>query len=144
MSQLNINYPTMEIAICLVDFAPLVSGHERGLVGDIIAVRKPHYGIGTKELDGFMWLRVEGLEEAEFSKLTNAISSHDKRRYCIPLEKLFELDPNFDIDLAKQSGSNYQPFLFVDDESDYSFILEQYKPFNVFGLIYDKVTGDYI
>ena len=151
MSFLNPNYPTMEIAISLVDYAPLASGHERVLVGDIIAVRKPDYGIGTKELENFLWLRVEGLEEDEFSKLTDNISDstsniiYDKRRYCIPLEKLYELEPTFDIDLATTAGSIYQPFLFVDYESDYSFIMENTQlPFQVFGLIYDKVIGDYI
>jgi len=151
MSFLNPNYPTMEVAISLVDYAPLASGHERVLAGDIIAVRKPDTGIGTKELEDFLWLRLEGLEEDEFSKLTDNISDstsniiYDKRRYCIPLERLLELDSTFDIDLTLQAGSKYQPYLFVDYELDYSFVLENpLQPFEVSGLVYDKVIGDYL
>lgn len=149
MSFLNPNYPVMEIAISLVDYAPLSSNHERVLVGDVVGIGKPSYGIGLKEIDNFLWLRVEGLEEAEFPKLTSSISTsagtYDKRRYCIPLAKLLELDPTFDVDLAIQAGSKYQPFLFVDDEGDYSFIMENgVQPFEVSGLIYDKAIGDYL
>ena len=149
MSELDPNYPVMEIAICLVDYAPLPSGHERALVGDIVAVRKPSVGIGVKEAKLYLWLRVEGVEDGEFPKLVNYIMDstsdviYDKRRYCISLEKLKENYPYFDIDLALDQDTIYQPFLLLDD--DYTFILENdVQPFQVNGLIYDKITGDYL
>ena len=38
-----------------------------------------------------------------------------------------------------------QMFLPVDDESDYSFVLKNGElPFQIFGLVYDKVIGDYL
>ncbi len=151
MSELDPNYPVMEIAIALVSYAPLASGHERIIEGDIVAVRKPDYGVGRKEIEEYMWLRVEGLEESEFSRLTDYISDstsgivYDKRRYSIPLEKLEELDPEFDIHLAQDDDRIYQPFLLVDYEEDYSFVLEDgHLPFQISGTVYDKVTGDYL
>jgi hypothetical protein len=114
-----------------------------------VAVRKPNVGIGAKETKSYLWLRVEGLEEGEFPKLVNYIMDstsniiYDKRRYCIPLEKLKENYPDFDIDLALDQDTIYQPFLLLDD--DYTFILENdVQPFQVSGLIYDKITGDYL
>ena len=62
MSELNLNYPVMEIAINLVNYASLDSGHERALMGDIVAVRKPNTGVGRKEVENYLWMRVEGLE----------------------------------------------------------------------------------
>jgi len=152
MSELDPNYPVMEIAISLVAYAPLASGHERVIEGDIAAVRKPNEGIGREEAKHYMWMRVEGLEESEFAKLTDYIVDstsniiYDKRRYCIPLEKLYEADPEFDIDLALEEDHIYQPFLVVDyDDRTFEFLLEDgHLPFQVSGLIYDKVIGDYL
>jgi hypothetical protein len=150
MSETNINYPVMEIAISLVSYAPLSSGHERVIQGDIVAIRKPYIGIGTKEATNFLWLRVEGLEESEFYRLTDSISDstseivYDKRRYYIPLERLQEIDQEFDLELALTPDSIYQPFLILDEDT-YTFILEDgHQPFQVSGLIYDRVTGDYL
>jgi len=149
MSDINTNYPVMEIALSLVSYTPLESGHERVIEGDIVAVRNPGTGVGRKEVEEFLWLRIEGLEDSEFDRLTQTVETtageFDKRRFCIPLEKLEELDPEFDIDLALEDDRIYQPFLLVDYETDYSFILEDgHLPFEVNGLIYDKVTGEYL
>ena len=150
MSELNPNYPIMEIAISLVDYASLASGHERVIVGDIIAVREPDTGVGKEEVENFLWMRIEGLEESEFFNLTDSIVTsagveYDKRRYGIPLEKIYEIDPDFDVDLALEDGRIYQPFLLVDYDEDYSFILEDGQlPFQTSGLIFDKETQEYI
>ena len=143
MSEINPHYPVMEIAISLVDYAPLSSGHERALVGDIVAVRKPSDGIGRKEANIFMWLRVEGLEENEMFMLTNEVDGYDKRRYCIPLEKIKELKSDFNEQLALDSNTIYQPFLTIDEENGFYFIIEN-TPLQVSGLVYDKVIGDYL
>ena len=150
MSEINQNYPVMEIAISLVDYNELETGHERALMGDIIDVRKPDTGVGRKEVEEYLWLRVEGLEESEFYKLTESVVTsagieYDKRRYTIPLEKLEELDPEFDINLALDDDRIYQPFLLVDYESDYTFVLEDgHLPFQTSGLIFDKETQEYL
>jgi len=151
MGVLNPNYPVMEIAISLVSYAPLASGSERILTGDIAAVRHPDIGVGRKEVEEYMWLRVEGLEEGEFYGLTELIEDstseiiYDKRRYCIPLEKILEVVPNFDIDLALDDDRIYQPFLLVDYDEDYTFVLEDCcLPLQISGLIYDKLIGDYL
>jgi len=151
MGDLNPNYPVMEIAISLVSYAPLASGTERILTGDIAAVRHPDVGVGRKEVEEYMWLRIEGLEENEFYDLTELIEDstsgiiYDKRRYCIPLEKIEEIDPDFDIDLALDNDRIYQPFLLVDYDEDYTFVLEDgHLPLQVSGLVYDKAIGDYL
>lgn len=151
MSLLDPNYPVKEIAISLFSYAPLSSGHERVIEGDIVAVRDPDIGVGRKEVEEFLWLRVEGLEESEFDRLTDYVQDstsdivYDKRRYCIPLERLIEADPEFDINLATDDDRIYQPFLLVDYDTDYSFVLEDgHLPFQVSGLIYDKTIGDYL
>jgi len=150
MSELDPNYPVKEIAISLISYAPLQSGHERIIEGDIVAVRDPNIGVGRKEVEEFLWLRVEGLESSEFDRLTDNIQSstgenYDKRRYTIPLEKFEELDTEFDINLALDDDRIYQPFLLVDYDTDYTFVLEDgHLPFQVSGLIYDKVTGEYL
>ena len=150
MSELDQNYPVMEIAISLVNYAPLDSGHERVLVGDIVTVRKPDIGVGRFEVYNYLWLRVEGLEESEFSRLTDSIVSsagekYDKRRYGIPLEKLEELDPEFDADLALDTDNIYQPFLVVDYLDEYYFILEDdHQPFQINGMVFDKETQEYL
>ena len=150
MGELNLNYPEMEIAISLVDYAPLDSGHERVIVGDIVAVRNPYIGVGREEVENFLWMRIEGLEESEFDRLTDSITTsageqYDKRRYGIPLEKIYEIDPDFDIDLALEDDRIYQPFLLVDYDEGYYFILEDGQlPFQVSGLIFDKETQEYI
>lgn len=150
MGALNPNYPVMEIAISLVNYTPLESGHERLLVGDIVAVRKPDVGVGRKEVEEYLWLRVEGLEEGELQILVESITTSageqfDKRRYGIPLEKIKEIDPDFDVDLALEDDRIYQPFLVVDYDEGYYFILEDgQQPFQTSGLIFDKETQEYI
>lgn len=148
MSDINPNYPVMEIAVSLISYSPLESGHERIIEGDIVAIRRPNIGVGIQEAINFLWLRIEGLEESEFYRLTDSIttsaSDFDKRRYCIPLEKLEEIDNEFDVDLALISDLIYQPFLTLD-EDDYTFILEDgHLPLQVSGLVFDKVTGEYL
>jgi len=142
MSEINPNYPVMEIAILLVDYAPLSSGHERGLVGDVAAIRKPANGIGLKEAKILLWMRIEGLEESDMYKLVGNIEGYDKRRYCIPLEKIKQIRPDFNEDMALNTDIIYQPFLMID-EDDYCFILDD-TPLQISGLIYDKVIGDYL
>ena len=144
MGQTNPNYTVFEIAISCEYGGVHTNGlKERKTVGDIIAVRRPNTAIGRLEMSGYIWLRVEGLEENEMARLKDPIDGHDKRRYCIPLDRLLAIAPAFNISRAKDLNDKYQPFLGVDEEPPYRFIYG-HRPLNVHGLIFDKQTGRYI
>lgn len=149
------DYPVAEIALSLEYGGVLASGHERKIVGDIIAIRKPSAGIGMAEMKRFLWLRVEGLEENEFGTLTmleseeggpgEDLTSYDKRRYCIPLERLKALYPDFDINRALDSDDIYQPFLPVDEDGPALYLTSSVvAPLSVEGLVFDKRTRTYL
>ena len=142
MSFLNFNYPEMEIALSTVSEAPLDSGHERKLAGDIVGIREPDIGAGLRELKRYLWLRVEGLEENEWDVLASQIKGFDKRRFCIELNRLKQFNVNFDPEQAKDITKIYQPFIPVDEETGLWLIHP--TPINILGLIYDKVHGIYL
>ena len=145
MGQVNPNYPIKEVAISLESF-PIESEHERKQEGDIVTIRDTHYCIGLKEMSRYLWLRIEGLEESEFDELVSVLVddgiTFDKRRYCILLEKLKEVDPNFDLDRARDLEDVYQPYLVIDEDTGIFLIAEE--PFQVQGLIFDKSIGEYL
>ena len=156
MGYTNPNYPVMEIAINTENHAPN-GENERSLEGDIIAVRKPLDYIGTKEANTFLWLLVEGLEENEIARLNEIFYEpfsadgsfsdenkvkYDKRRFCIPLERLKQIVPTFDEIKARDRNLVYQPFLPVDEDTGY--FITKAKPLNVHGLIFDKQLGKYL
>lgn len=134
-------YPTVEIALSLQDMAPLASGHERKQVGDIIDVRKVSSVVGLQEMHKYLWLRVSGLEESDFS-LNVGIEGFDKRRYCIPLERLQTIAPDFNIEDALDTSTIYQPFILTDKET--GLFMANGPVFDVHGLVFDKVTGEYL
>lgn len=147
MGETNAVYPVCELALSLESCTPLAGGHERKLAGDIIACRVPGSGIGTAEAHSYLWLRVEGLEENVCARLTDRVeeggAAFDKRRYCIPLERLQAVVPTFDIARALDPLDLYQPFLVVDEDGPYTF-LTMTPPLAAEGLIFDKVTGAYL
>ncbi len=149
-------WPVVEVAVLTVN-RPDIPASERACVGDIIAVRNPHYVIGTKETKDYIWLRIEGLEETDLWKLDGPAfddktlylgwfeekrKRYEKRRYCIPLRTLKEYFPDFDIDRAKNPNDIYQPFMILDEDN--LTYLAPRKPFRVEGLVFDKVTGNYL
>jgi len=147
MGQTNRKYPIMEAAISLEDAAPH-SGGERKLAGDIIALRREGVGeIGKKERHGYLWLRLEGLEENDFTQLTESLEQggerFDKRRYCIPLNRLERVVPGFSISRAMDPADPYQPFMPVDEDVPHSY-LDRGPILSVEGLVFDKVTGRYL
>ena len=142
MGYTNPNYPIFEIALSLEDSAPHTGGtKERKLAGDIVAIRRPAQAIGIKEAKTYLWLRVQGLEENNMARLTDSIEGFDKRRYCIPLERLKEIVPTFDITKALDPNVTYQPFLILDEE-DYRFLGSE-QPFEIEDILFDKQTGKY-
>lgn len=144
MGQTNPAYPIFEIAISCEHGGTHSGGlKERKTVGDIIAIRKPGIGIGLKEMSGYLWLRIEGLEENDMARLIDPIEGFDKRRYCIPFDRLKAIIPSLDINRAKDLNDKYQPFLSVDHDPPYRFIGTT-RPLNIHGLIFDKQTGRFI
>ena len=142
MGYTNPNHPIFELALSLENCAPHTGGtKERKLAGDIVAIRRPAQAIGTKEAKTYLWLRVQGLEENDMARLTDSIEGFDKRRYCIPLERLKEIVPTFDIAKAMDPNVIYQPFLILDEE-DFKFLGSE-QPFEIEDILFDKQTGKY-
>ncbi len=147
MSEIHRRYPVVEVAILTVSNAPLASGHERAVEGDIICVRPPQTGVGAMEMHRHLWLRLSGWEEEECAALTDGASNgiegagevrYEKRRYQILLGRLKAIVPGFDPARARDQGQVYQPFLAVDEES--GFFTSQAPPLDATGLVFDVVA----
>lgn len=144
MGQTNPKYPVFEIAISCEHGGTHTNGtKERKCVGDIIAIRPPLGMIGGKEMGGYLWLHVEGLEENAMWHLVDTVDGFDKRRYCIPLDRLTAIVPSFNSSRAKDLDDKYQPFLNVDEEPPFRH-LNKARPYNVHGLVYDKQMSRFI
>ena len=154
MGQTNRRYPVFEIALSCEDAAPHTAGtKERKQAGDIIALRRFGTEIGAKERHGYLWLRIEGLEENEMARFTDLMTNtgdpdtatrlYDKRRYCIPLARLAQAVPGFSESRARDLTDPYQPFITVDAERPHAYLAAG-RPLDVHGLVFDKVTGWYL
>lgn len=138
----NRDFPIVEIAI------RVCSNPEfwRTGAGDIIAIRPPDLGVGTLEQHHLLWLRVEGLEHNEIWRLAEWLEESggicEKRRFCIPLSRLKELDPSFDIAKATDLEQVYQPYLLVDEET--GFYLTGGPIFDATEIVFDKLTGQWL
>lgn len=151
MGVTNPNYPTMEIALCMINAPDNADGTERMKKGDIIAIRKPGSFIGSKEGKIFLWLHIDGPEENEFALFAQQVyeptdpetgTRFDKRRYEIPLGRLQVLYPAFNQSRATDPNDFYQPFLLIDSE-DFEIVTAD-SPYVVSGLVFDKAIGDYL
>lgn len=147
MGQTRRQYPVMEVVLACEDCAPLPSGHERKLAGDIIGMRPitaPQAGkVGSGEQHRYLWLRLTGLEENDWPQLMESLDGFDKRRYCIPLSRLAQRVPGFDVAQAMNPAVAYQPFCLVDEDSPFPF-LTTHRPLDVHGLVFDKAIGRYL
>lgn len=160
MGYTNRIYPAAEVAIIAADRPD--HDNERVKSGDIVNIRKPHYVIGTKEANEYLWLRITGLEENEYVQLISSgfdldadhefghqilgeTKRYEKRRFMIPLERLKKYYPPFDISRALDPNDKYQPFLTIDfSESGYYYFLDSVKPLDVHGLVFDKLKGVFL
>jgi len=161
------NYPIMEIAILCVHQEDHAGG-ERAKIGDIITMRPPHHVIGSEEARRFLWLRLDGLEDAEFAKLKELVQDppptefkrhmvqhqndlreslvltrYDKRRCCVPLHRLQQVCPWIDLNRVRDPDDYYQPFVVPDTESHF-YLAPRPSPLRVEGLVFDKVRGKYL
>lgn len=151
MGETNPTYPDREIAISMEEADDNPSGTERKKRGDIIASRPAGSYIGAQEGKKYIWLRVDGLEANEYGEFAMPVYEpddpdsgviFDKRRYCIPLERITELYPAFNTARAVDLNDFYQPFFLIDSE-DFEIISAD-PAFDVAGTVYDKVIGDYL
>ena len=151
MGVTNPNYPTMEIALCMVNAPDNPDGTERMKKGDIIAIRKPADFIGSQEGKIFLWLHIDGPEENEFAAFAQQVyeptdpetgERFDKRRYEVPLGRLQVLYPAFNQSRATDPNDFYQPFLLIDSE-DFEIVAAD-PAYAVSGLVFDKAIGDYL
>lgn len=144
------DYSIMEVAILGANHAPMASGHERAVEGDIITIRHPLNGIGLSEMARFLWMRVEGEDIGNMIRFKHELReplkengsyedgepTFDKRRFCIPLRRLKNVFPPLDIDRVRDLNDTYQPFLNVDEDT--GLYLARHSPFPIIGLVYDK------
>jgi len=146
-------YPIREVAISLFSKIP-----EHIQEGDVVAVRPAQVGIGMKEAGLWLWLLIDGLEESQYTPLTDPVYEpfdptgiykprsaypvFDKRRFCIPLARIKQLIPTFDLDRARDPNDPYQPFYAMDEDNN--LWLTDQTPWQAEGLIFDKETGAYI
>lgn len=148
MGQTNKTYPVMEIALSCEYGGTHTNGtKERKCVGDIIAVRKPGLGIGSAEMSRYLWMWLEGLDDDAMSALDSmmiiADVIYDKRRYVIPFERIAAIVPSFNVSRALDLLDKYQPFRGVDEEPPFRFVRDS-RPFNVHGLVFDKLIRRFI
>lgn len=130
----------MEAAVSVLTRKPF--NNERVVSGDIVAIRRPSRGVGFRELSEFLWLRLTGPEVDQLSRLSVSLEEagvvFDKRRFCIPLDRL-----PAGVDLARiaDPADAYQPFLPVDEETGLWLEGAARAPLKVAGLVCDKTTG---
>ena len=116
--------------------------------GDVLECRAPTAGIGGLEAKGVLWFRADISEALAHALKSPLLDSNGiklmKRRYSIPLEKIAEIDPAFDVVKARDLDNAYQPYLplgegmlFTDPDPD-TFALE------TLSIVWDKDTGVYI
>jgi hypothetical protein len=140
----------MEVVLCCFHGGTLASGHERATVGDIIDVRRPLGRIGTKECDQFLWIKLTCFGDIdELWQLSQPHTEQDpegptfeKRRFCIPLDRLKQVYPSLDIARVRDTADKYQPFLGYDEEG--AFLIFNHSPLQIEGLVFDKTTGKFL
>lgn len=126
---------------------------ERVNLGDILSVHRKSSvrGLGTKEATRLLLVPIQGLESSDISQLKDLVFQDplditsprfEKRRYCIPFPRLQELDPIFDQAQAKDPLVVYQPWMHLGEDD--LLVFDCLPPFEVEGLIYDKVIGNYL
>ena len=136
-------YSTFEMAILLVDL-PDNGTHERAKIGDIIAIRLHNlHHCGNAEKGMFLWIPVDGLEDDEMSVFADSVEGFEKRRYCVPLDRLKELVPTLEMAKVLDPSIKYQPFTLPDEE-DFNRYLAPTAPLPIQGSVFDKAIGTYL
>ena len=151
-------YPRFSVTLSVEDCSP--TPNERKQCGDIISCHyidgtlTDHGDTGTAVPKLHILLHLEGLDrnemdllkapnEVPFNPEGKPLARYDKRRYCIPFERLKKVYPTFDIAKAKDPTLVYQPFVLIQGDPPYDF-LQKHRSFDVHGLVFDKVEGRYL
>lgn len=126
-------YPVREIAVVTYSKPHAHNGMMRHEAGDIAEVRKPIGGIGLAECKDFLWLSIQGWDTSLLDRLKDPITdksqadplyvdeseeneiAYEKARYCIPLENMRIVMPDFSIERATDPNDIYQPFMLIDE-----------------------------
>lgn len=136
-------YRTWEVALQAADNLET----DRVQSGDIVAVRLPLPYIGKKEFAAFLWVPVTGLDDGDMERLADYLLENgvpqEKRRYCIPFDRLQEVMPSFDPIQASNRTQSYQPFQLYDHETG-DKLAGNISPLGVQGLVFDKATMRYL
>lgn len=143
MSAVCRNYPIFECALRVVG-----AGQDYQEEGDIVELRPEGRvgGIGLKEMHKFLWLRLCGADDTVMYDLRNPWvnnldtleNKYAMKQYKIPFERLLQTCPSFNIALARDINTIYQPFLYVDNDNGY-FVASSCL-FDIHGLVYNKAT----
>lgn len=117
--------------------------------GDILCVRKPVGHCGMAERGRMIWIRVTTeLDSTVLDQLGEPFIESDvlyqKRRYSVPLNRIAEKFPSFDINRALDEGDHYQPFVGTPDtpygvKGNFQWA-ETIPPFDIEGFVFDKAT----
>ena len=114
-----------EAALLVHDYHDTAAG-ERACAGDIIGVRKPfgHGEVGRAERSAYLWVRLEAQAQIGDMNLTQLNvengTVYEKRRYCIPFQRLKQVSPWLDVVRVKDKADPYQPFMGgIDTEQNY-------------------------
>lgn len=149
----NKKYPVFEIGVLAINY-PDHTPNGRAKMGDIITSRIPiHYVMGTGVWRDRIRLMVEGVEEDEIPFLQTSnwdsdyrndegVNAFDKRRFCVPLHRLKETFPSFNLNRAKDTNDIYQPFMLLDEDNGKYLTLR--KPLSVHGFVFDKLKREYL
>lgn len=158
MGQTNPRYDVIWLALLSCeDCAPHTGGLKwRKQAGDIISVSRyvSGGGMGKKTPGLVLSVLLEGGEENFMSRLNIPLGDdlsdadlhtaiYDKRRYCIPFERLAQVVPGFNVVRARDCVDNYQPFRLID-QNDRRFCGADARPLSIYGLVFDKVFGRYL
>ncbi len=161
MGQTNRKYPTRAVVVRVRNSRALSSGHERGQEGDIIGFCKiGRPAIGLSEAHEFLWLHLDGLDDLRFDRLKDPLTDplvtdsvdfiqYDKRRYCVPFDRLKVVAPFIDLARVRDVDDDYQPFLNIDKDDDQPlkyqhYILTTPRSLRIEGLVFDKALGKFL
>lgn len=156
-------YESREVGILVRGYFPHSFESERAIEGDIIAIRRPGLGLGMATMSNYLWLVIEGLDRELMDRYKDndeepldetgsffeardggvRYKQYDKRRFCIPLQRLKLVAPWLDLNRVRDINDIYQPFVMLDEETGH-YVSEGRKPLSLHGLVYDKAKQRFL
>jgi len=116
--------------ICIALTGRVDDNFEHVKEGDIVTVRKPLSYIGRNENNRHLWLLVDGRDSSFMDSLnrnltepldpadaTTEVQIFEKRRYCIPLDRLKVLALFIDLNRLRDRDDQYQPMIPLEQRS---------------------------